>query len=963
MFPEEVRSDSDGVYERVPEKIKQICMKKLFLYFALLMVVVAVYAQPSVQYKNGNLIYLADERGNRLPDYSYCGYGASNREVPVLMPTVAVKAPEGDATQVLQQAIDEMALRVPDKNGHRGVILLKEGTYRVSGSLRIRVSGIVLRGVHPHTTRLIKTGKGREALIYIEGKQNLRYVDTLEVASGYYPVNALQLAVYGSEGLRVGDRVKIVRFSTAAWIKSLGCDEFGGGNSALGWKPGDLDLAWDRTVTGVDAGQIQLHAPLPMVLDSQWGKTVVMPYRWEGRISQCGIEQLSLLSEFDARYPMDEDHSWTGIYADNAEDCWIRQVHLFHFAGFGVALHAGTSQFTVEDCTMRAPVAENGGHRKTGFYTAGQLNLVQRCFTEDMRNDFVAGYGAPGPNAFVQCESRRSIGFSGAVSSWAPGLLFDLVVIDGNNLRLGQLGQHNNGAGWNTANSMLWQCSAAEIECSSPSDDGVNRAYGCWGQYSGDGEWFEADSHIAPRSLFYTQLQERLGRDVACRARLMPLNTNATSSPTVEQAAVLTAEAREPVMTMERWIAAQPLLSTIETIQPQQQPSIRPTKKSRVNKEKLVHIPEFHIKNGQLRFDDRPLTGRKQDVAWWSGKTKPSYLTGNRAKVHITRFVPGHEGYGLTDRIDSVVTQLSRQGVAVLDHNYGLWYERRRDDHQRVRRADGNVWAPFYEQPFARSGQGQAWDGLSKYDLTRPNEWYWNRLGEFAAKAAPKGILLFHQHFFQHNILEAGAHWVDSPWRTANNINNTDFPEPVHFAGDKRIFYAEHFYDTTHLVRKALYRNYIREGLERLSRYPNVVHLISAEYTGPLHFVQFWIDVIREWEQETGNKALIALSTTKDVQDAILADPLRSGIIDIIDIRYWHYRQNDTVYAPSGGQHLAPRQHARLVKTGKTGYQEVYKAVHEYRTKYPDKVVVYFGQSYTEQAEAVKATGGSIPAM
>ena len=68
------------------------------------------------------------------------------------------------------------------------------------------------------------------------------------------------------------------------------------------------------------------------------------------------------------------------------------------------------------------------------------------------------------------------------------------------------------------------------------------------------------------------------------------------------------------------------------------------------------------------------------------------------------------------------------------DQNYGLWYDRRRDDHERVRRRDGDVWGPFYEQPFGRSGQGTAWEGLSKYDLKRPNAWYWSRLKEFAEK-------------------------------------------------------------------------------------------------------------------------------------------------------------------------------------------------------------------------------------
>ena len=93
---------------------------------------------------------------------------------------------------------------------------------------------------------------------------------------------------------------------------------------------------------------------------------------------------------------------------------------------------------------------------------------------------------------------------------------------------------------------------------------------------------------------------------------------------------------------------------------------------------------------------------------------------------------------------------------------------------------DGDVWGPFYEQPFGRSGQETAWEGLSKYDLKRPNAWYWSRLKEFAEKGNKDGLLLFHENYFQHNILEAGAHWVDSPWRSSNNINQTGFLNLLH---------------------------------------------------------------------------------------------------------------------------------------------------------------------------------------
>ena len=152
--------------------------------------------------------------------------------------------------------------------------------------------------------------------------------------------------------------------------------------------------------------------------------------------------------------------------------------------------------------------------------------------------------------------------------------------------------------------------------------------------------------------------------------------------------------------------------------------------------------------------------------------------------------------------------------MVALEHNYGLWYERRMDDHERVRRFDSDVWPPFYEQPFARSGQDLAWDQLSKYDLTKFNDWYWNRLSLFANLAETNGQLLVNQQYFQHNIIEAGAHWASSPWRSANNINSTGFPEPPPYAGDKRIFMAEQFYDVTNPARKKLHQQFIRKSLE-----------------------------------------------------------------------------------------------------------------------------------------------------
>ena len=284
------------------------------------------------------------------------------------------------------------------------------------------------------------------------------------------------------------------------------------------------------------------------------------------------------------------------------------------------------------------------------------------------------------------------------------------------------------------------------------------------------------------------------------------------------------------------------------------------------------------------------------------------------------------------------------------------------DDHERIRRINGDVLPPFYEQPFARSGQGVAWEGLSKYDLTKFNPWYWSRLREFADIGEERGLVLFHQNYFQHNILEAGAHWADSPWRSANNINHTGFPEPPPYAGDKRIFQAELFYDVTHPVRRKLHEGYIRQCLDNFTNNANVIQFTSAEFTGPLHFMQFWLDTIADWKRAHSTSfrtPLIALSATKDVQDAILADAKRSATVDVIDFRYW-WRTDKGEFAPPGGKNLAPRQFERMWKGGKPSDANLASMAAEYRAKFPAKPLIC---DFDTASWAWVCAGGSLPRL
>lgn len=907
----------------------------------------------------GTITYTKDDLGNQIPDFSYAGYGASEKPIPVIDNKIVVPKQDQDATRIIQAAIDYVSNLKPNKFGYRGAVLLDKGVFKISGTLYIKKSGVVVRGSGntQNGTILLGTGLNRESVIKVIGINDIQYKDTYAIIPSFLPLGTQTLRLKNASQLKLNDEIAITSPLTEKWIKELKMEEFGGETAWVGWKKGDWDVTWNRTITKINGDEVTLNAPLTMALDSNYGEAKVQSYTWSGRIENIGIENLLLQSDYDLSNLKDEQHRWLAISMENVKNAWVKQVHFKHFAGGAVSLLQSTQQITVEDCIALEPISEIASFRRHTFYTEGQQTLFQRCYSEYGYHDFaVGGFGTAGPNAFVQCESHLPFENSGAIGSWATGVLFDVATIDGQALSYNNREQNGRGAGWTAANSVIWESSASKIECYNP-PTAQNWAFGVWGQFSGNGHWKDVNAHISPRSLFYTQLEKRLGQ-LPNNPYLYSIGSEPSSSPTIEQAAELTKASVSTLMSLPEWIEKIAQLNPIV---------VNPNGLKSANELAILELPKttittkVAIQNGWLSFDGKLMVGKQSNVMWWRGSLLEN--DAKKASPHLTRFVPGRTGRGFTDVINEVVDNFNLNGIIALEHNYGLWYDRRMDDHERVRRIDSDVWPPFYEQPFARSGKELAWDHLSKYDLTKYNSWYWDRLAQFATLAEENGQLLINQQYFQHNILEAGAHWASSPWRSANNINQTGFPEPPPYAGDKRIFMAEQFYDITHPIRKKIHQQFIRKSLENFQNNSNVIQLTSEEYTGPLHFMQFWLDEVQQWKNQTSAKGLIGLSATKDVQDAILADVNRNKTVDLIDIRYWYYKEDGTAYAPEGGKNLAPRQHARKLKTGKETEEQVYRAVREYREKYPNKVILYSTDAASRFGWSVLFGGGSLPSL
>jgi hypothetical protein len=908
---------------------------------------------------DGRLVYASDTRGNTVIDFSHAGYGGGGQVIPDVPVRIVVSAEGGEHRRRIQAALDLVSVMPEDAQGFRGTVLLRPGTYNIEASLRITASGVVLRGSGrgEDGTVLVATGTTRRSLIEVIGRGERREIpgSRRAVADAFVPVGSRSLTLDHTNGLSVGATVIVQRPSTKAWIALLGMDGFPGWRpeTRLHWQPGSRDITWDRVVTAIEGNRVTLDAPLTTALDREYGGGSVYHYDFPGRLTHVGIEKLRAVSAYDPARPGDEDHAWFFASLDKLANGWVRQVTAAHFVSYVINAEADTKWLTIEDVEALDPVSEVGGFRRRVFYTAGQLTLFQRCRSRRGQHDFVTGFTAAGPNVFLDSRADESLDYSGPLESWASGVLYDNVTIRGNAIRLVNRDVEDQGMGWAAANSVLWNCEATDVEVHSP-PSAYNQAYGCKGVVTGDGIVYDPRTMpyrdfyrgmpVEPRSLYLAQLAERLGVDAVERIRPGSIPTTSDAGRPLSEADLAAFVARE---TAPRGPTASQRLS----------------------------VEDGHFTLGGAR------AWTTTTYSWFQAQM-PSGLARSFGPA-ITRFAPGRTGTGLTDDLEQMVTGMAPGSVFI--QHYGLWYDRRRVNHNydgSPERRTGDVWAPFMELPWARSGVGKAWDGLSRYDLTRFNPWYFERVKTFADLCDREGRILYYAFYFQHWLLESRSHYVDFPWRRVNAVQDTGLPDEVPAANV--------FYDLTHPVRRDLHRLYIRQVLDTLGGNTNVVFGIDREYTGSLAFVQFWLDTIAEWQREHGKTVFIALEIPKAQMDAVLDDPVRRPLIAAIDFHGWTYRADGRLFAIRGDLDQSPREQRPDIATkaeleglqrqlgaarldqgdflNGPEYQKLfdtlwasskpmlYRAWREYRDRYPDLVILQERDEYPALTRAIEQT-------
>ncbi|MEM6378526.1 MAG: T9SS type A sorting domain-containing protein [Bacteroidota bacterium] len=421
--------------------------------------------------ENGFLRYVSDGENNYIPDFSYAGYKNGEAPLPELAVVKTIAPIEGDNTAHIQAVLDEVGLMPLDENGLRGAILLEAGRYEVHGTLVIRESGIVLRGVGSGSDTLTNTvliGVGntpnQRDIIQVGNASNSDWSQSVlgtgsVVTSDFVPSGSRSLKVAAPELYSEGNNVIIRHPSTTDWLASI---DFGATDIDDPWSPNTIDIIYNRYITAVDfeEGKITLDAPIYDHFERSLSQARIYVLDKSNIKQNSGIENLRVDIETDG--PLTENHARNAIRLIGVEDCWVKEVTALNFIYAAVDTRSA-NRVTIKDCQGLEPHSEITGARRYNFAVGRESNqiLFEGCRATEGRHSFVSnGTASVSGIVFYNCTSEVDYSASEGHRRWSQGMLFDNITFSRSEtntlIGLYNRGSFGTGHGWSTTSSVAW---------------------------------------------------------------------------------------------------------------------------------------------------------------------------------------------------------------------------------------------------------------------------------------------------------------------------------------------------------------------------------------------------------------------------------------------------------------------------------------------------------------------------
>jgi Leucine-rich repeat (LRR) protein len=515
---------------------------------------IAQFSSDIIYKENGRLTYVSDYEGNRIPDFSHAGYRGGGVALPEIPVVITLEPQDGDDSNRIQAALDEVGSMEKNEYGIRGAVKLKPGRYSISSNIYVRHSGVVLRGSgdndNPETATIIKAAKSIQgAVLQLNGgtveEWNRPSVSTLQsetnITTDFVPVGSRTFEVEDASGFKVGDNIIVLHRATEEWLQAV---DYGATHTAPPWTVDRrLNITYNRYITGISGNLVSIDAPVYNHLDRNLSQSVIFKANRNNLITEVGIEDLRLVIETDGEFT--ENHPRHALMFDGVENGWARGVTVMHFSFTGIGTVRSTF-VTIKDSRALEPHSLLTGSRRYNFNTWELSNniLFENVLASNSRHCFISnGMASVSGVVFTNSTSYRTTSLSEGHRMWSQALLFEKIsFVEPQTTNV--MGHYNRGSGgsghgWASAHSVAWNNDAPGrriyIEKPPTSQNyGIgNRAIvagtGPYGHLSG---YIEGTNQVPEfESLYQTQLEERLVHGAASDA---PARLTATPNVDLE---------------------------------------------------------------------------------------------------------------------------------------------------------------------------------------------------------------------------------------------------------------------------------------------------------------------------------------------------------------------------------------------------------------------------------------------
>ncbi len=491
--------------------------------------------------KDGKLVYKTTQKGDRIMDFSHAGYlggGAAIPEVPVKI-TINPSPIGSDQTEEIQTAVDAVSKMKPE-NGFRGAILLAPGKFICSKPITIGINGVVVRGSGSgkngstiwmtgsrHAAFIVgfqrknntekRDGRGDENNTAVKkGTTNIEtYMTDSYVGSG---TNTFHVA--DSKGFSVGDRIRIDRPVTAAWISFMQMNNMTRDGKKSSWVSDGTIISQYREISHIEGDKITVKVPLADSFDSKFVNppgVKVSKSQLLTSVIQVGIENLHVqCPPLEIAYSK-APYSGVELFGSN---CWIRNI--FFEETMNTINIAGNNN-TIQRVKVYHSYPNLGASKPADFSFGGTQNLVDRCEAIGGNTYFVwTSARNPGPNVVLNSTFKGHGSRLQPHQRWSTGLLIDNCTIPDGGIDFMNRGIAGSGHGWTMGWGVAWNCIARNyIIQNAPGTK--NWAIGCIGEnwkipalfstapVMPDGEYDSPGRPVWPQSLYLAQLAGRLG--------------------------------------------------------------------------------------------------------------------------------------------------------------------------------------------------------------------------------------------------------------------------------------------------------------------------------------------------------------------------------------------------------------------------------------------------------------------